>query len=139
DPEHRAGPGNYTCIDVATGKKVWDARINRSLSTSSIVDDLIYTADFTGFLYCIDANKGTILWKYNTLAEVWCSTLVADNKVYLGNKDGVMSIFATDRMKKLVEELGPGLEVEVEGKKLALKKDEKTVKEISGDEVGKIF
>ena len=139
DPEHRGGPGNYTCLDVATGKKVWDVRIDRSLSTSSIVDDLIYTGDIGGYLTCIDANTGTILWKYDTLGEIWSSTLVADGKVYVGNKDGTMSIFATDRMKKFVDELGVGLEVEAEGKKMALKKGGKTVREIAGDEVGPCF
>jgi len=139
DPEHRNGPGNYTCIDVATGKKVWDVRIGRSLDTSAIVDDLIYTGDFSGWLYCIDANNGTIYWKYNTLAEIWCSMLVADGKVYCGNRDGTLSIFATDRMKKLADELGPGLEVEIDGKKLTLKKGDKTVREIAGDEVGRCF
>jgi len=139
DPEHRPGPGNYTCIDLATGKKVWDVRMDRSLSTSSIVDDLIYTGDLSGWLTCIDANKGTILWRYNTLAEIWSSTLVADGKVYVGNKDGMLSVFATDRMKKLADELGPGLEVEIESGKLVLKKGEKAAREISGDEVGQIF
>ncbi len=146
DPEHRNGPGNYTCLDAATGAKVWDLRINRTMSTSAIADDLVYVPDMLGLkereggkLYCIDANKGTIQWSYDTLSEVWCSPLAADHKVYIGNKDGMMAVFAADRMKKLADELGPGLEVEVEGSKVVLKKGGKTVREISGDEAGHVF
>jgi len=89
--------------------------------------------------YSIDANDGRLYWKYDTLAEVWCPTLVADKKVYLGNQQGVMSIFATDRMKKLADDFGPGLEVEVEQKKLSLKKGDRIVRDIVGDEVGTYF
>jgi outer membrane protein assembly factor BamB len=135
DPEHRGGPGNYTCIDVATGRKVWDLRMERSLSTSSIVDDLVYTGDFGGNITCIDANTGAVQWRHNVQGEIWCSTLVADDKVYCGNAEGVMTVFATDRMKKLVAELGPGLEAELKKDgKLVLKKGEKAVKEISAEE-----
>jgi outer membrane protein assembly factor BamB len=139
DPEHRGGPGNLTCLDAATGRKVWDLRINRSMSTCSIVNDLLYLVDFNGWLYCIDANDGKLYWNYDSLSEVWCSTLVADGKVYLGGMDKRMTVFSTDRMKKLADEFGGGIEVEVVRKKLILKKEEKTVREISGDEVEAIF
>jgi len=138
DPEHRGGPGNYTCIDVATGKKVWEHRMERSLSTSSIVDDRVYTGDFGGHLTCLDANSGKLQWTHNTAGEIWSSTLVADNKVYVGNFDGVLTVFATDRMKKLADELGGGIEAELKGASLVLKKDDKVLKEIPEAEAGAI-
>ncbi len=139
DPEHRGGPGNFTCMDVATGKKVWEFRMNRSLGTCAIVDDLVYEPDWDGWFYCIDANSGQLQWKYNSASEVWCSPLVADHKIYLGGVEGRMSIFATDRMKALAVELGPGLEVSIRQKKLVVKKDGKTVREIPAAETANYF
>jgi outer membrane protein assembly factor BamB len=139
DPEHRDGPGNYVCIDPATGKKVWETRINRSLSTSSIVDDLVYSAEFGGSMYCLDANTGTIQWKYKTDTEIWCSTLAGDGKVYLGNKDGALAVFVLDAMKKLVAELGAGIELEPKGAGLSVNRSGKTVKEISGDDAARMY
>jgi outer membrane protein assembly factor BamB len=134
DPEHRGGPGNFTCLDVATGKKVWDRRINRTMATCSIADDRVYLGDWDGWLYCMDANDGTLYWKYDTQREIWCSTLVADGKVYSGSNEGTMLVLSIERWKKISGELGPGLEVEGDSKKLAFKKDGKAVKEIAGAE-----
>ncbi len=135
DPEHRGGPGNLSCIDAATGKKVWDLRIDRTMSTCSVVDGLVYVADWSGFLYCVDAATGALQWKYDTGSEIWCSTLVADDKIYLGNYDGVLTVFAADRLKKAVAELGPGLEIQTRRGRLVFARGDKTLKEVTGDDV----
>ena len=135
DPEHRAGPGNLSCIDADTGRKAWDLRIGRSMSTCSIVEDRVYVADFGGWLYCIDANDGRLLWKYDTQAQVWGSTLVADDKVYLGNQDGILTLFSTTMMRKLVAELGAPLEVELIEDAFAVRKDGIIVRKIVGDDI----
>ena len=109
DPEHGEGLGNFSCID-ATGKgdvtathKVWESReVHRSLSTSSIVDGLVFIADYSGFVYCFDAKTGEQYWKYDTLSHIWGSTLVADGKVYIGNEDGdIIILEAGKEMKEL--------------------------------------
>lgn len=92
DPEHGEGIGNLVCIDAA-GKEVWSCReINRSMSTLSIHDDLLYAADYSGFVYCVDAENGKLYWKHDTAAHIWGSTLVADGKVYVGTEDGFLTI-----------------------------------------------
>jgi outer membrane protein assembly factor BamB len=105
DPEHGEGIGNLVCLDLATGKKIWDypEKINRTISTVSVTDDgLLFVADFSGFAYCFDADKGELLWKHDTLSHIWGSTLVADGKVFLGNEDGDLTILAAAREKKLI-------------------------------------
>ncbi len=110
DPEHGEGVGILHCIDATkTGDvthtgKLWSFdQINRSLSTVSITPDgLLFINDFSGFLYCLDAETGHVYWTHDDKAHKWGSTLVADGKVYLGDEDGDFRIFAASREKKLL-------------------------------------
>ncbi len=97
DPEHGEGVGRLACID-ATGSgdvtgtaTVWSYQgIQRSLSTVSIdpATGLLFVADFSGFVHCLDAETGAARWQHDMKAHVWGSTLVADGKVYVGDEDG---------------------------------------------------
>lgn len=138
DPEHGEGVGCFTCIDAKTGKKLWEYRINRTISTPSIADGLAYIADYSGFLYCLDAEDGTLYWKYDTVAPIWGSTLVADGKVYLGNEDGLLTVMHTAATRKLADELGAPVEIEYRrGKLTAIGSKEE--REISGEAVHEYF
>ena len=65
DPEHGEGVGHAYAIDptkrgdiTATGA-IWHYdKIRRSISTAAIKDGLIYLADFSGFLHCLDLKTG---------------------------------------------------------------------------------
>jgi outer membrane protein assembly factor BamB len=90
DPEHGEGIGNLTCIDAA-GREVWSYRdINRSISTLSIVDGLVFAADYSGYIHCVDALTGKKYWAHNTSSHIWGSTLVADGRVWVGTEDGFL-------------------------------------------------
>jgi len=92
DPEHGEGVGNLVCVD-AEGNEVWSYRkINRSMSTSAVYDGMLFTADFSGFVYCLDAKTGEEHWVHDTLGHIWASPLVVDGKVFIGNEDGYMTI-----------------------------------------------
>ena len=98
DPEHGEGIGNIICVDVRTGKTVWsNDDIHRSMSTPSIVDGLLYCADYSGFVHCFDARTGEKVWVHDTMGHIWGSTLVADGKVYIGNEDGYLTIIPAGR------------------------------------------
>jgi outer membrane protein assembly factor BamB len=97
DPEHGEGNGNLVCIDVSkTGDItqtgiIWSFKgLNRTISTVSIdpETDLLFIADYSGFVYCVDANTGEEYWQYDTKAHIWGSTLVVDGKVIIGDEDG---------------------------------------------------
>ncbi|MBC8136806.1 MAG: PQQ-binding-like beta-propeller repeat protein, partial [Fibrella sp.] len=101
DPEHGEGIGNFVCIDAATGKQLWNyTKIARSLSTPSIVDGLLYVADFSGFVHCLDAETGKPYWVFDTKSHIWGSTLVADGKVYVGTEDGDIVVLAAGKTLK---------------------------------------
>ena len=92
DPEHGLGKAIMTCIDatqtgdVTKTAKIWSREIQRSLSTVSISDGLLYLADESGALHCLDVDTGEPYWVHETKEEIWASTLVADGKIYLPTK-----------------------------------------------------
>lgn len=97
DPEHGEGVGALTCIDPTLGEGqdaiAWQFKgIGRTISTPSIADGLLYIADYSGKLFCLDADTGELYWEHDTLSHIWSSTLVVDGKVFLGNEDGEMLI-----------------------------------------------
>jgi outer membrane protein assembly factor BamB len=119
DPEHLSGLGNLTCIDATKANKagtagvVWSYRgIQRSVSTVSITPDgLLFIADFSGFLYCLDAESGKVYWVYDAKSHIWGSTLVVDGKVYVGDEDGDVLVLAASKEKKLLSQIDVGAPV----------------------------
>ena len=117
DPEHGEGPGHLWAID-ATGKGdvtetgvVWHfggKDFNRTMSTVSIKDDLLFIADLSGYVYCLDLKDGKQYWKYDTFAAIWGSTMVADGKVYVGDEDGDVAVIEASKKFKLLFEVNMG-------------------------------
>ncbi len=115
DPEHGEGVGHLYAIDATkrgditqTGRLWHFDKIRRSVSTPSIADGLLYIADFSGFLHCLDVKTGQEVWVHDVFAAVWGSTLVVDGKVYLGDEDGDIVVMQAGREKKLLAEMNMG-------------------------------
>ena len=118
DPEHGEGVGHLYCIDptkrgdITKTGLVWQYdKIRRSISTGAVLDGLVYYADFSGFLHCLDAKTGQVYWVHDMFAAVWGSPLVADGKVYIGDEDGDVTILETGKVKKVVAEINMGSSV----------------------------
>ncbi|MBI4582551.1 MAG: PQQ-binding-like beta-propeller repeat protein [Planctomycetes bacterium] len=114
DPEHGEGIGHLYCIDPA-GKsgditesgKAWhygDKNFHRTISTVAVKDGLVYAADLSGFLNCLDAKTGKPYWKHDALAAVWGSPTVIDGKVFLGDEDGDVVVVKEGRELKVLAE-----------------------------------
>ena len=113
DPEHGEGLGNLVCVDptgtgdVTKTKKIWSfQKINRSISTVSITPEgLLFVGDFSGFVYCLNADTGEHYWTHDMKAHMWGSTLVADGKVYVGDEDGDLVVLAASKEKKILSKM----------------------------------
>ena len=108
DPMHGRGHGMLNCIDatktgdISKAGKIWTFdKLDRSLSTVSIADGLLYIADLPGRLYCLDAETGECYWIHDTKQQVWGSTLVADGKVYLGTRKALW-VFAAGKEERVL-------------------------------------
>jgi outer membrane protein assembly factor BamB len=77
----------------------------RTMSTCAAHDDLVYVAELSGLLHCLDANTGQVYWEHNTKSQIWSSPYWADGKVYLGTDLGTVFVFAHGKQKKLLAEI----------------------------------
>ena len=118
DPEHGEGVGHAYAIDatkrgdITTAGLVWHFdKIRRSISTAAIKDGLIYLADFSGFLHCLDVKTGKPYWTHDMFAAIWGSPMLIGDKVYLGDEDGDVAVIEHGKTFKLVSEQNMGSSV----------------------------
>ena len=115
DPENGQGPGHLYAIDatkrgdITTSGRLWHyGEIHRTLSTAAVADGVLYYADLTGILHCLDAATGKPYWTHDLLSTIWGSAIVIGAHVYLGDEDGDGLVFAAGKQKKLLGTMGMG-------------------------------
>jgi outer membrane protein assembly factor BamB len=118
DPEHGEGVGHLYAIDgikrgdITKTGQIWHYdKIRRSVSTGAVYNGLVFYADFSGFLHCLDAKTGKPYWVHDMLAAIWGSPMVIDGKVYLGDEDGDVVVMEASKEKKLIAEMNMGSSV----------------------------
>jgi len=111
DPEHGTGIGHLYCIDaggqgdVTRTHQVWhrgNDDFGRTMSTAAVADGLLYVADLAGIFYCLDIKTGEAVWTHDLESAMWGSPMLVDGKIYIGDENGRINIFAHDRQKKIV-------------------------------------
>jgi outer membrane protein assembly factor BamB len=120
DPEHGEGVGRLLCLnpkgakgDMTKSKEtlVWDFKdIKRSISTVAIdpATNLLFVGDYSGFVYCLDADTGKLQWQHDMQAHIWGSAMVVDGKVFIGDEDGDLVVFATKKEKEILNDVNMG-------------------------------
>ena len=108
DPAHGRGRGALYCLDprgagdITKTGKVWTYQgLDRTLSTVSVADGLLYVCDVGGRLHCLDAATGQLHWVHETNSEIWGSSLVADGKVYMPTSKGLWVLAHNKELKVL--------------------------------------
>ena len=85
-----------------------DKDFNRTLSSVAIKDGLVYAADLSGNVNCLDLKTGKPYWKYEAYAAIWSSPMVADGKVYVGDEDGDVAILREGKKLEVIAEINMG-------------------------------
>ena len=103
---------HFDSIDAnKDGEIDYEEEMHRACGTATIKDGLLYIADFSGIVYCLDAKAAdenkqpTLYWTYDMFSPAWGSPLVVDGKVYIGDEDGDLSIFEHSKKMKHINEI----------------------------------
>lgn len=71
----------------------FEETMHRSCGTVAIKNGLLFISDFSGLFHCLDVATGKVHWTYDMLAAAWGSPLIVEDKVYIGDEDGDVSVF----------------------------------------------
>ena len=108
DPMHGSGPGALSCYDATlqgditeTGRLWQYTDIGRTMATVSIANGLLFIAETEGKVHCLDPETGAFHWMRELSDDAWGSTLVADGKVFVGTRRGIVILSADREGKQL--------------------------------------
>ncbi|MDD4869298.1 MAG: PQQ-binding-like beta-propeller repeat protein [Kiritimatiellae bacterium] len=106
-PLHGNGRGCLSCVDAATGTKVWSSQlVDRSLANPAIADGLLYIPDTSGNLHCFDTVTGERYWVHSLERKAWCaSAFVADDKVYAGTEANTVWVLKAGKEKEVLSRM----------------------------------
>lgn len=96
---------------VGADPEVFETTMHRTCGTVAIKNDLLFIADFSGLMHCLDAKTGKPHWTYDMFAASWASPLIVEDKVYIGDEDGDISIFKLSAEMEMVGENNMGSSV----------------------------
>lgn len=77
--------------------------MHRTCGTVAIKNDLLFVADFSGMFHCLDAKSGKPYWTFDMFAASWASPLIVEDRVYITDDEGEVSIF---KLSKEMEQIG---------------------------------
>jgi len=83
---------------------VFEMTMHRTCGTVAIKDNLLFVADFSGILHCLNAKTGEAHWTYDLQAASWASPLIADSKMYVVDENGdVLVAELSEKLNVLAE------------------------------------
>jgi outer membrane protein assembly factor BamB len=92
--------------ELTESGEVWRYElVKHCMATPAVAGGLVYIADTSGRLHCIDAETGEGQWVHDTHGVCWGSPLVADGKVYLVNQRGKYVVLAAGREREVLGEV----------------------------------
>jgi outer membrane protein assembly factor BamB len=112
DPSHGDGPSLLHAIspggqgDVTDSRRLWTSReIGRVIASPIVQDGLVYVGDLGGRVTCLDAATGALVWRHDTEAPIWGCLLLAGDRLYVGNVDGLMTVLRARRDKQVLGQI----------------------------------
>ena len=111
-PGHGNGPSLIHAIspngqgDVTKSGLLWTSReVGRVVGTPIVKDGLLYVGDLGGTVHCLDAATGAHLWKHETNDAIWGCLVLAGDRLYVGNAEGLMTVLRAGRRKELLAQI----------------------------------
>ena len=117
DPEQGSAPGSVWSLDLLTDDSASQPRVRwhyggndfgRTIATVTLESGLVYAADLDGFVVAIDADSGKPYWKYDALASIWASPLIVDERVYVADTDGEVTVLRAGPVLEVLSEVAMG-------------------------------
>jgi outer membrane protein assembly factor BamB len=105
------GPGCLRAIDarkrgdVTKTAELWKFAgedYGLSIGSVSVHDGLVYAAEYSGYVSCIELATGKRLWRHDLLAIIWGAPTIADGRVFLRTGNADVVIFAEGRQAKVI-------------------------------------
>jgi len=98
-----ADDGNVYCLNAATGAKIWETYAggikknplgsalmgvtavgaDNSRSSPIVVGGRVYVGSLDGNLYCLNANTGTVIWKFQTGGPIQATPTIVNDEIYI--------------------------------------------------------
>src|SRR5690606_36515537 len=75
------------------GEISFEETMHRTIGTCAIKNDLLFIADFSGLVHCLNAKTGIPYWTFDLFAASWGSVMIVEDKVFIGDEDGDVAIF----------------------------------------------
>ena len=97
----QGGEDDFYCLDSATGQMIWKQTIGWDWGSAAVSDGLVFVPGIDGFVNCLDANNGHIIWRFRTDKSVCSEPMVMGDHVYFGSWDAFLYKFEK-RTGKLV-------------------------------------
>lgn len=88
--------------------KKFKTTMHRTCGTVAIKNDLLYVADFSGLFHCLDVKTGTAHWTEDMMAPSWATPLIVEDRVYIGDEEGEVTIFALSKEKTKIGKIEMG-------------------------------
>jgi outer membrane protein assembly factor BamB len=93
---------------TGTNTEEFETTMHRTLGTVAIKNDLLFIADFSGLFHCLDLKTGAPHWTHDMFAGSWGSPMIVEDRVYISDEDGDISIFKLSAEKELIAEVNMG-------------------------------
>jgi hypothetical protein len=90
------------------GKVEFEETMHRTCGTAAIKNGILVLPDFSGLVHCLDAKTGKVHWTHDLFAATWGSSLIVEDKVYIGDEEGKLTIFRLSPKKEIINEIDLG-------------------------------
>lgn len=85
-------PNSGLVWEFMSSSPEFEDTLHRTMNSVVVAKGLVIVADAAGLVHCFDAKTGQRYWRYDTFATIWASPLIVDDKIYVGDEDGDVTI-----------------------------------------------